>query len=105
MKEGRIAFCDRVRVRRTDETESRRVVGLTGIVHGRTTPSVTGVSVIGKSSEDIAIGVLLDGQATALWFAEDLLEIVDHAPGTTAEIAGRKFIRDERGEWREIKPN
>ena len=47
----------------------------------------------------------LDGQTTQLWFAEELLEFVDHAAGTTAEIAGRTLIRDERGECREIKPN
>jgi hypothetical protein len=40
-----------------------------------------------------------------LWFAEELLEFVDHAAGTTVEIAERKLIRDERGEWREVKPN
>jgi hypothetical protein len=61
--------------------------------------------VIGKSSEDLAISVALDGQTTQLWFAEELLEFVDHAAGTTVEIAERKLIRDERGEWREVKPN
>jgi hypothetical protein len=49
--------------------------------------------------------VRIDGQATQSWFAEELLEFVDHAAGTTVEIAGRKLIRDERGKWREVKPN
>jgi len=47
--------------------------------------------------------VRLDGQATQLWFAEELLEFLDHAAGTTVEIAGSKMIRDEYGEWREVK--
>jgi len=59
-----IAFGDRVRIRPTEETKNLSIAGLHGIVQGRTTPSVTGVRVIGKSPTDIAFGVLLDGQAT-----------------------------------------
>jgi hypothetical protein len=104
MEKAQIAFGDRVRIRSTEATEGLRIAGLTGIVQGRTTPSVTGVEVVGKSSKDLAISVRLEGQPQ-LWFAEELLEFVDHAAGTTVEIAGRKVIRDERGEWREVKPN
>jgi len=46
---------------------------------------------------DIAISARLDGQATQSWFAEEILEFVDHAAGTTVEIAGRELIREERG--------
>jgi hypothetical protein len=42
---------------------------------------------------------MIEGQEESLWFAETLLELVDHQPGTTVEIAGRRLIRDERGEW------
>jgi hypothetical protein len=105
MGTSRVTFGDRVRIRLTDATEVLGIAGQTGTVFGRTTPSVTGVEVIGKSSEDLAISVALDGQTTQLWFAEELLEFVDHAAGTTVEIAERKLIRDERGEWREVKPN
>jgi hypothetical protein len=105
MEEARIAFGDRVRIRSTEASESLGIAGLTGTVQGRTTPSVTGVEVVGQSSKDFAISVRVDGQVTQLWFAEELLEFVDHAAGTTVEIAGRKLIRDERGEWHEIKPN
>ncbi len=94
-----------MRIRSTEATESLGIAGQAGTVYGRTTPSVTGVEVIGESSEDLAISVALDGQTAQLWFAEELLEFVDHAAGTTVEIAGRKLIRDERGDWREVKPN
>ena len=100
-----ITFGDRVRVRLSDVTERLGIAGQTGIVHGSTTPSVTGVDVIGTPSNDLAIAVALEQQTKELWFAEELLEFVDHAAGTTAEIAGRKLIRDERGVWREAKPN
>jgi len=105
MDETKIAFGDRVRIRSTEASENLGIAGLTGTVQGHTTPSVTGVEVVGQSSKDLAISVHLDGQATQLWFAEELLEFLDHAAGTTVEIAGRKLIRDEGGEWREIKPN
>src|ERR1700688_1514802 len=95
-KKHKITFGDRVRIRFTEASENLGVAGLTGTVQGRTTPSVTGVEVVGKCSKDLAISVRIDGQATQSWFAEELLEFVDHAAGTTVEIAGRKLIRDER---------
>jgi len=100
-----IAFGDKVRIRSTQATESRHIAGLTGIVYGHIAPSVTGVKVIGESSKDLAISARLDEKASQLWFAEELLEFVDHAAGTTVEVSGRKLIRDARGEWREAKPN
>jgi len=100
-----INFGDRVRIRLTETTETLGIAGQMAIVNGRTTPSVTGVEVIGKSSKDIAIAVTLEGQTNQLWFADEVLEFVDHGAGTTVEIAGRKLIRDEQGDWREVKPN
>ena|ERR1700758_4501659 len=104
MNAPRISFGDKVRIRREKATESKGVAGQTGIVHGQTTPSVTRVEVIGDASEDYAIAVMVEGHSEALWFAENLLEVVDHQPGTTMSIAGRTLIRDERGEWKEAKP-
>ena len=100
-----ITFGDRVRIRHTETTETLGIAGQMGFVNGRTTPSVTGVEVIGSSSKDFAIAVTLEAQAKQLWFAEEILEFVDHGPGTTVETAGRKLIRDEHGRWREAKPN
>jgi hypothetical protein len=99
-----ITFGDRVRIRLTETTETLGIAGQMGIVNGRTTPSVTGIEVIGSSSKDLAIAVTLEAQTKQLWFAEEILEFVDHGPGTTVEIAGRKLIRDEHGEWREANP-
>jgi hypothetical protein len=105
MNASRISFGDKVRIRREKATESKGVAGQTGVVHGETTPSVTGVEVIGHATEDYAIAVMVEGHTEALWFAENLLEFVDHQPGTTMTIAGRLLIRDERGERQEAKPN
>jgi hypothetical protein len=105
MSSHRIRFGDKVRILFTNATEAAGVAGQTGIVHGETTPSVTGVEVIGNASEDYAIAVMIDGRDEALWFTKDLFEFVDHQAGTTIGIAGRRFVRDERGEWREVEPN
>src|SRR5215471_4316527 len=99
------SFGDKVRIRHDEATERKGVAGHTGIVHGRTTPSVTGVEVIGRATEDYAIGVMVEGHNQALWFAEDLLEFVDHQPGTTIGMRDRRLVRDENGEWREVKPD
>lgn len=105
MNSPRISFGDKFRIRSEKATESKAVAGKTGIVHGQTTPSVTGVEVIGFATEDYAIAVMVEGHYEALWFAESLLEFVDHQPGTTIDVAGRRLIRDERGEWHEPKPS
>ena len=99
-----ISFGDKVSIRRAKATEGKGVAGQTGIVYGQTTPSVTRVEVIGDVSADYAIAVMLEGRSEALWFAENLLEFVDHQPGTTINIAGRALIRDEHGEWKEANP-
>jgi hypothetical protein len=105
MNSSRISFGDKVRIRSEKATESKGVAGKTGIVHGQTTPSVTRVEVIGPATEDYAIAVMVEGHGESLWFAENLLEFVDHQPGTTIGVAGRRLIRDERGEWHEPKPS
>jgi hypothetical protein len=68
-----------------------------GIVNGRTTPSATGVEVIGKSTKDFAIAVTLEAETKQLWFAEEVLEFVDPGAGTTIETQGRTLIGDEHG--------
>jgi hypothetical protein len=105
MEISQISFGDRVRIRSTEATEPLGIAGQMGIVNGRTTPSVTRVDVIGKSSKDLAIAVTLEAQTKQLWFAEEVLEFVDHGAGTIIETQGRKLIRDEHGSWREVKPN
>ncbi|MGB8011823.1 MAG: hypothetical protein WCF68_09440 [Terriglobales bacterium] len=105
MNSSRISFGDKVRIRSEKATESKGVAGKTGIVYGQTTPSVTGVEVIGAATEDYAIAVMVEGHSESLWFAENLLEFVDHQPGTTIGVAGRHLIRDEHGEWYERKPS
>jgi hypothetical protein len=99
-----ISCGDKVRVLRADPTEQQGLAGLDGIVHGWTTPSVTGVSVIGASSEDLAINVFIEERNEGFWFSPGLLEFVDHAPGTEVALNGvpKKWVRLVSGEWMEI---
>ncbi len=96
-----IAFGDNVRVRVTAETERTDVAGLEGQVCGHTTPSATGVDVIGDPESDFAIAVHFETRADSLWFAPGLLELVDHAPRTEVRLAGsdKKWTRTPKGGW------
>ena len=96
-----ISFGDNVLVRGVPETIRLGLAGLSGQVYGETTPSVTGVAVVGGVQDDHAINVFLKERNEALWFAPDLLEFVDHAPGTEIMLTGvpKKWTRTERGEW------
>jgi hypothetical protein len=94
-----ISFGDNVRVTSTPLTVSLGLAGLTGAVYGETTPSVTGVEVIGGVAADYAINVQLDGRDESLWFAPELLEFVDHAPGTEIVIGNKRMVRSASGEW------
>jgi hypothetical protein len=96
-----ITFGDRVRVRKTAETEAAGVAGLHGQVYGETTPSVTGVEIIGTPEHDYAINVHFEDLQQAHWFASHLLEFIDHGPGTEIRLHGvdKRWVRAADGEW------
>ena len=52
-----------------------------GQVYGETTPSVTGIEVVGNLRDDFAINVFFESRDTSYWFAPELLEFLDHAEG------------------------
>lgn len=103
LRETGISFGDNVRVRTVAETSRLGLAGMTGQVYGETTPSVTGVEVIGIVQDDYAINVFFKERNEDLWFAPDLLELVNHAPGTEMRVGGapKKWTRNARGEWME----
>jgi hypothetical protein len=99
-----ISFGDNVRVASTPLTASLGLAGMTGAVYGETTPSVTGVEVVGGAAGDYAINVQLDDRDESLWFAPELLEFVDHAPGTEVVIGNKRLVRSGSGEWAGDQP-
>ncbi len=98
-----LSFGDNVRVRATPATERVGVAGRAGNIHGVTTPSVTGVEVVGDLTGDQAFNVFFDELDKGFWFAPELLEFVDHAPGATIAIKGvpKKWVRTADGDWEE----
>ena len=96
-------FADRVRIKDSEETRALDLVGRVGQIYGWTTPSVTGVSVIGSPTEDYAVNVHFDDLESEYWFADYLLETVDHGAGTVFSIDGQstEWVRLPNGEWQE----
>jgi hypothetical protein len=96
-------FADRVRIKETEETSRLGLAGREGQVFGWTTPSITGVSVIGSPVEDVAINVDFDDLGESFWFAEELTEIVGHGAGTVVSLDGQdvEWVRLPNGDWEE----
>jgi len=94
-------FADRVRIKATEDTVRLGFAGREGQVFGWTTPSSTGVSVIGEAIEDSAINVHFDDLNAGFWFAEEHVEIVDHGAGTVMSLDGHDFewVRLPDGGW------
>ncbi len=101
--EPTISFGDNVRVRATPLTQELGLAGMAGQVYGETTPSVTSVDVIGEIRDDYAINVFFEERKGSFWFAPELLELIDHAPGTEIRLDGvpKKWVRTASGEWAE----
>ena len=94
-----VSFGDRVRVRSSSETAADGCAELEGDVYGFTTPSVTGVPVLGGAPEDFAINVYFEELSAARWFRPDLLEFVHHNAGAVMQVGGSKIIRQADGSW------
>jgi hypothetical protein len=91
---------DNVRIRETAATTSAGLAGLQGQVYGVTTPSHTGVTVIGESTEDCAYYVHFESSAEDVWLAPEVVEFVNHAPGTTVTVGpGPEHVRQADGTW------
>jgi hypothetical protein len=100
----RPTFGDNVVIRSTTETEAAGLAAKTGSVCGFTTPSVTGVQVVGGRGEDFALNIIFDDESLpATWFAEDLVEFRDHAVGMEIRIGSMKAVRAEDGSWIETR--
>lgn len=105
MNEVTPSFGDNVRIRETPLTQKLNLSGLAGTVDGETTPSVTGVEAIGEVKGDFAVSVMIEARGEALWFASELVEFVNHVPGTEIKIGSRQLVRDSKGDWTEVSGN
>ena len=103
LRELPVSFGDNVRIVESPLTKELGISGLTGQVYGETTPSVSGVEVIGELQSDAAVNVYIEELEKDYWLTPSLVELIDHAPGTTISIGDRELIRTEDGEWKEIE--
>ena len=96
-----ISFGDNVRVLPTPETRAAGIAGKTGQVFGLTTPSQTGVAVLGAPTGDHAINVCFEDEGTDYWLSEESVEFLDHSAGTTIALEGvdKKWVRHADGSW------
>jgi len=99
-----ICYGDNVRIRRTPETERLGIAEAIGNVYGETTPSETGVEVIGELLSDYAHQVYFESLRKSYWFAPEMLEFVNHAPGTEVHVHGTAFksVRQRDGTWKDV---
>ena len=97
--ELKLGFADHVRVLPERETEQAGLAGLVGQIYGFTTPSITGFSVVGDLHEDFAIAVQFEDRQDAVWLAAQVVEFVDHAPGTEIDVGSKQLVRDSSGAW------
>jgi hypothetical protein len=99
-----ICYGDNVRIRRTPETERLGIAESIGNVYGETTPSETNVEVIGPLRSDYALNVYFDSLKKSYWLAPEMLEFVEHAPGTEVHVHGSPFksVRQRDGSWKDV---
>jgi hypothetical protein len=98
------AFGDKVRIVDTPLTRAQGFAGMHGVVYGVTTPSVSGVPVIGNVTQDTALGVHFESRNETFWFAPELVQFVDHGAGQIISVDGADKISVRRadGGWDEI---
>lgn len=104
-KLGDITFGDNVRIIQSDATADSGHADMLGTCYGFTTPSVTGVEVIGNAPEDTALNVHFDDEGIEdAWFSPELVLFVDHAGGSTATVGDHAFVKDADGSWSSTSP-
>ena len=99
-----ISFGDTVQVLDTPETQALGIADGRGSVFGHTTPSSTGIEVVGARSRDYGINVYFDELDRGVWLAEELLAFVDHGAGGVMTLDGvdKQWVRAADGSWLEF---
>lgn len=98
-------FGDRVRIKTSPETMAAELAGLEGDVHGFTTPSATGVTVVGGAPDDRALNVFVESRNTDFWLRPDLIEFLHFNAGSEIVVGNVRSIRQADGSWLETRMN
>lgn len=97
------SFGDRVRILESPETIAAGVAGMEGSIYGWTTPSLSGVSVVGGAPDDYALNVNISLTGQNLWFRPDLVELLHHNAGFEIVVKNKKAIRQANDSWVEME--
>jgi hypothetical protein len=104
MPDTGISYGDNVRIQRTAETERLGIAEMIGNVYGETNPSESKVTVIGDVTSDYALNIYFEKLDASFWLAPQLLEFVNHAPGTEVFVHGSLFksVHQRDGSWKQV---
>ena len=102
MQDQKIQFADNVRIISSPETERLGIANKHGQVYGETTPSSTGIKIIGKLADDYALNIFVEDMDKDFWLSPNLIELVDKGAGTEISIGNKHAIKQEDGSWKEI---
>lgn len=83
---------DLVRIRTSPDTVAAGYADRTGTCYGFTTPSQTGIEVIGQDTEDYALVVGFD-DGTHAWFSRTLVEFLDVSAWERKSIGNKRVLR------------
>jgi hypothetical protein len=89
---------DVVKIVGTAETIAAGYARRTGTCYGFTTPSTTGISVIGGATADRALNVGFD-DGTSAWFDPALVTLIDVNAGQIATLGTKRLVRLPSGDW------
>jgi hypothetical protein len=103
LRESDLQIGDNVRALSAPETDALRVSGRVGTVYGQTVPSSSGVEIVGSASNDYAVSLFFEESGESYWFADHLVEFVDHGAGATVKLKGvdKEWVRMDDDTWEE----
>ncbi|WP_417888079.1 hypothetical protein [Zunongwangia sp.] len=95
------SFGNKVKIKKTPATEMTGFARKIGEIYGHTTPTLTGVEVIGQSDKDFAINVYFEDIKEGFWFDENLIEELDKGEGSEFTLDGinKKWTKNSDGKW------
>lgn len=81
----------RVRVIKVPQTESSGIAGRIGSLAGFTTPSQTGVEIIGEADHDTAFNVRFQNPDGNAWLPPEYLEFINRTSALEIDIYGKRW--------------
>jgi RNase P/RNase MRP subunit p29 len=101
----------RVRVIKVPQTESSGIAGRIGNLAGFTTPSRTGIEILGVAEHDIAFNVTFQNPDDSAWLAPEYLEFIGRTSALEIDIYGKRWswraegTLNQRPQEQEIVPS